>query len=136
MRTSIMTVGKNGTLEEERLTKFLANRIKAQMKIDYPKMKLSISTDYNSIRVHVIQNDKTIVAPGVDTSRDFMVIMSIDEDLRLNDLGKKIFKAMTEIIQPYLESDGDTYGDYGARPNIYYGLNVGKFEKPFTVVEK
>jgi len=146
--------------------KDIAKLLREYVKFVYPLWKFSITSDYNSIDVHVMEGPFFIYVPMEEAkqkirssgklsnyynndeaymleclTRDYDSPISqvnhyhIDEDYMLTDFAKLMFKDIDSFLVDYTRDDSDAMIDY-FNCNLYRNLSVGKWDKPFTVVEK
>lgn len=106
------------------------------VKYVYPTYKFSIRMEhYSSIEISLVEAPQNIFVEGVQEKYYQVNQYYIDDDHRLNALGKAVFKDIRDMLSSYNYDDSDSMSDY-FNTNFYYGLNVGRWDKPFQIVEK
>ena len=115
--------------------KDIAKIMREYVKSVYPTWKFSIRmAGYNSIHISVME------APvDVFTTEDHDSIQVnhyyIDNDERITEYCKMVLKDACSMLQSYNYDDSDSMSDYFST-NFYTTLEIGKWDKPFAVVDK
>ena len=122
-------------------TKEIAAKIREFVKLAFPDCKFSCTCEYYSmgstIHVALMEAPQAVLIDGHGERKDYIQINThyIDNEDRLTDYGKSIITAVNSFICSYRYDDSDGMIDY-FRTNFYYNVSVGKWDKPFKVVEK
>ena len=135
-------------------TKEIAANIRRYVKDVYPTWKFSVTSQYysggSSINISVMtapyeifdyDNDTThqqklkedMNSGGVDMQ--LHTIRSREQMKFLNDFGYTVLKDVYDQLMSYRYDDSDGMIDY-FDTNFYHSFNLGKWDKPFQVVEK
>lgn len=118
-------------------TKDIAQRIREYVKTSYPDCKFSITTHYASmcseIRVALMSGPYAALANGADHVQ--VNQYHIERDDRLTDWARAVLLDVNDFIKSYHWDDSDGMIDY-FDVNFYYDLDVGKWDKPYTVTNK
>ena len=109
-------------------TKEIAKIVREQLKRDFPTAKWSITTNYNEIRVHLMEYDKKV------SHEDYLTIGtgSWIADKPISDEGKVIFIRVKDLFDSFAIDDSDIMSDY-FHSNFTLLMYIGKPEKPFKV---
>lgn len=118
-------------------TKDIAQRIREYVKTSYPDCKFSITTHYASmcseIRVALMSGPYAAIVTGADHVQ--INQYHIERDERLTDWARAVLLDVNDCIKSYHWDDSDGMIDY-FDVNFYYGLDVGKWDKPYTITNK
>lgn len=144
--------------------KDIAKLLREYVKYVYPTWKFSITSTYNSVSVYVTEGpmspfcSKEEVFAKIKSSsyrmgnytdreindeinRAFEKVnhqvnhFYIDNDCYLSDFTKLMFEDINKFLKDYTRDDSDAMTDY-FDCNLYTTLGVGKWDKPFQIVEK
>lgn len=117
-------------------TKEIAKIVRKQLKEKFPMAKWSITTDYSKISVTLMEYDKEIVNKEKLTEGYANINhYQIERNRNLSNEGKALFIFVRDLVQSYNYNDSDVmrdYFDYG----FFFDLSIGKWDKPFQVVNK
>ena len=144
----------------------IAKLLREYVKMIYPTWKFSIISEYNAITVAVMEGPMTVFAPieesiqkGIRNGSILSMYQNdeaymrkcftekreeaysqlnpfyLDEDISLSDFAKAMFKDINSFLKDYTRDDSDSMIDYYSC-NLYVSLHIGKWNKPFKVVEK
>ncbi|PXV66842.1 hypothetical protein CLV62_104103 [Dysgonomonas alginatilytica] len=128
-------------------TKDIAKIVREYLKEKYPTYKFSITApDYNSLDIALLEAPQdVIVYDNLDDCQkkyynentlNFDVnYYHISKDDRLTELCREILQDAFDFAQTYNFNDSDAQIDY-FHTNFYNGMSIGKWDKPFKVVEK
>lgn len=122
-------------------TKDIAKLIREYIKIQYSNYKFSIQVDYNSINIALMEAPKNVFIDGNLSSyeNDHLYIQVnhyyIENNNKLTEECKQILIDIVTLVQSYNYDDSDSMIDY-FNTNFYIHLAVGKWDKPFSVVER
>ena len=113
-----------------------AKQIREDLKVRFPDLKFSVKSDYNSIRIALMQAPKSPFAGAYSTAtyRQINPYYIGDSEV-LNIYGKEIFKAVSEIVKKYHWDESRPEVDYFSCA-FYYSLNIGRWDKDFEVKAK
>lgn len=118
-------------------TKDIAQKIREHVKAAYPDCKFSITTHYASmcseIRVALMSGPYAAIVTGADHVQ--LNQYHIERDERLTDWARAVLIDVNDCIKSYHWDDSDGMIDY-FDVNFYYDLDVGKWDKPYTVTNK
>lgn len=120
-------------------TKDIAKNIRKYVKEIYPTYKFSITIETyaggSSIYVKLMEAPQNIFNEGFE--EDYMQInhYHIDRNKHLNEIGKSVLSDVYTQLLSYNYDDSDAQIDY-FNTNFYIHLGVGKWDKPFKIVEK
>lgn len=115
--------------------------IREGLRLMFPTMKYSVSfsTYSGGSSIHVTLMEAPFDPFADDQYREHGHLQvnqfHIDADDRLTDRAKDTMKKVNELIKSYQWDDSDGMIDY-FDVNFYYNINIGKWDKPFKVVEK
>lgn len=113
----------------------IAKIIRTGLKQMYPLCKFSVRTSHSdSISVYLMEANFN---PFACEPKGYYQINQyhIEKDENLSEQAKQLFVDVNCLIQSYNYDDSDAYIDY-FDTNFYYHLEIGKWDKPFMVVEK
>lgn len=121
-------------------TKDIAKLIRQELKEQFPDCKFSVTTDYfsggSSITVALMQAPfEAFTEEGKKKNKDGYHQVNeyyIEEDSYLTEQAKKTLQKAQQVMQQYNYSDCDGMIDY-FNVNYYTHLEVGKWDKPFTI---
>ena len=118
-------------------TKDIAQKIREYVKAAYPDCKFSITTHYASmcseIRVALMSGPYAALANGKDHKGVNQYY--VERDKELTDWARAVLIDINDYIRSYHYDDCDSMIDYFC-VNFYYDLAVGKWDKPYTVINK
>lgn len=118
-------------------TKDIAQKIREYVKAAYPDCKFSVTTHYASmcseIRVALMSGPYAAIVTGADHVQ--INQYHIERDERLTDWARAVLLDVNDCIKSYHWDDSDGMIDY-FDVNFYYDLDVGKWDKPYTVTNK
>lgn len=118
-------------------TKDIAQKIRGYVKAAYPDCKFSVTTHYASmcseIRVALMSGPYAAIVTGADHVQ--LNQYHIERDERLTDWARAVLIDVNDCIRSYHYDDCDSMIDYFS-VNFYYDLDVGKWDKPYTVTNK
>ena len=118
-------------------TKDIAQKIREYVKTAYPDCKFSITTHYASmcseIRVALMSGPYAALVNGKDHKGVNQYYVERVEEL--TDWARAVLLDVNDYIRSYHYDDCDSMIDYFC-VNFYYDLAVGKWDKPYTVINK
>lgn len=118
-------------------TKDVAQRIREYVKTSYPDCRFSITTHYASmcseISVALMSGPYAALVNGKDHKGVNQYY--VERDKELTDWARAVLLDVNDCIRSYHYDDCDAMTDY-FNVNFYYGLAVGKWDKPYTVTNK
>jgi hypothetical protein len=118
----------NDPLLVEGLSKDKVKEIRQTLKTEFPQIKFSITSDYNSITVAIMQAPINFLENSTRTDYEQLNPYLIENEFTGET--KDILLRIKEII--FAEQRELTYdGDYGSVPNYYANIHVGKWDRPF-----
>lgn len=120
-------------------TKDIADRVRAYVKEVYPIYKFSIRTECasmcSSIRIALTEAPHDVfVNPDIEGYKQLNHYHLANEN-NITELAKAIMIDIDAFICSYRYDDSDGMIDY-FDTNFYYDLEIGRWDKPFKVVEK
>lgn len=131
--------GWKGTRYNSHLTtKEIAAKIRNYCKVVYPTCKFSVTTEgncyYSAITISLMEAPFNAFT---DTINDYIQVNNyyVSEDERLTEKAKFIMQDVIEYANSYNYDDSDSMIDY-FDTNFYLHTNIGKWDKPFKVVER
>ncbi|MFA8998025.1 LPD29 domain-containing protein [Clostridioides difficile] len=117
-------------------TKDIAKIIRQYVKEVYPTYKFSITTSScRTIKISLMEAPCKIFNEGLETDYIEINRHSISCDNRLNSVGKSVLNDIYSLLKSYNYDDIDPMIDY-FDTNFYMYFSIGKWDKPFKVVEK
>lgn len=128
-------------------TKEIAKLVRTFCKIVYPNCKFSITSEYNSISVHLMEASFEVFANENDKYSHYMDGTTkltaniplnhyyIENDERLTEKAKIMLNNINSYLNSYNYDDSDSMTDYFDK-NFYEHLEIGKWDRPFKIVEK
>lgn len=127
-------------------TKDIAKLVKTFCKTVYPTCKFSITSDYHSINIYLMEANFEVFANESDkytryddgtklTANMQLNQFSILENKKLTERAKTMFYNIHEYLKSYNYDNSDAMTDY-FDTNFYEHLEIGKWDRPFKVVEK
>lgn len=120
-------------------TKDIAKNIRKYVKEIYPTYKFSITIEQysggSSIYVNLMEAPQNIFNEGYEEDDMQINHYSIDRNKYLNEIGKSVLSDVYTQLLSYNYDDSDAQIDY-FNTNFYIDLGVGKWDKPFKIVEK
>ena len=122
-------------------TKEIAKIMRTYVKEIYPTYKFSITVkDYSSIYISLMEAPHEVFTDKADNytleeGHTQVNHYSIENNKSMTELTKEVLKDVYNTLQSYNYDDSDAMIDYFDR-NFYIHLNIGKWDKPFKVVEK
>ena len=118
-------------------TKDVAQRIREYVKTSYPDCKFSVTTHCasmcSSIHVALMSGPYAALVNGADYVQVNQYY--IERDDRLTDWARAVLLDVNDCIKSYHWDDCDGMIDY-FDVNFYFDLDVGKWDKPYTVTNK
>lgn len=115
-------------------TKEIAKEIRQELKKEFPKFKFSVTSDYNSITVTLMEGPVSPFANDDQEGYEQLNHYYLEDDLRLKEGARKMLQKVNQIAnrENYDNSDHMTdYFDVG----FYFNLHIGKWDRPFKVVK-
>ncbi len=110
--------------------------VKKDLKIEFPDCKFSVTkkeyTGGGSITVALMEAPKNVFAEGITEVHSMIGLAGSSQ---LNEYGNKIAIRCNEILDSYNFDKSDIMTDY-FHVNFYGFVNIGKWNKPFKVVER
>lgn len=120
-------------------TKDIAERVRAYVKEAYPTYKFSIRTEYasmcSSIHVALMEAPEDVFVNPDREKYEQLNSYYLDKEEGITELGCEVMKDINDFICSYRYNDSDGMIDY-FDTNFYYYLEIGRWDKPFKVVEK
>jgi hypothetical protein len=120
-------------------TKDIAKNMRKYVKEIYPTYKFSITIETyaggSSIYVKLMEAPISIFNEGFEEDDIQVNHYNISNDSRLNSIGKSVLSDVYNQLLSYNYDDSDAMIDY-FNTNFYTHLGVGKWDKPFKIVEK
>lgn len=121
-------------------TKDIADRIRSYVKEAYPTYKFSVTCKYFSggseINVALMEAPVDVFVKMPERGEKYMELHHMRKDYEeLTPLANEILSDVNRFINSYRYDDSDGMIDYFST-NFYYDLAIGKWDKPFKVVEK
>lgn len=118
-------------------TKDVSIAVRAYLKATYPDCKFSVTTHYASMCSEI---SVSLMSGPYEALRDGKTNTQVNEyyierDTTLTDWSRAVMMDVNDCICSYRFSDCDGMIDY-FNVNFYYGLGVGRWDKPYTVVAK
>lgn len=113
----------------------IAKIIRDGVKLMYPLCKFSVrARDVNSINVYLMEANFN---PFAEHCREYYQVnqYNIRRDNNLCDQAKQLFEDINALVLSYNYDDSNCQIDY-FNTNFYYHLQIGKWDKPFKIVEK
>jgi DNA polymerase III sliding clamp (beta) subunit (PCNA family) len=122
--------------EQNRATKDIAKIVRTQLKKYWPTCKFSVTRDYNSMHIALMQSDFNPYSDSfIDDKENYSVTKSlIDYDGNLSSKGKELFKFIVKLTDYYNWDRSDTMTDY-SDVNFYLTTTIGKWDKPYKQVK-
>lgn len=110
------------------ISKERVSEIRKELKATFPEYKLSITTDYSTISIAILE------APHPLASKDYEQINIYYLD-RIEDTEKR---TVLEIIKNIANKGVKYYetGDYGTQPSHYTSITIGQWNRPFMMTIK
>lgn len=116
--------------------KDIAKIIRQYVKEVYPTYKFSITTSScRTININLMEAPCKIFNEGLETDYTQINHHYILYDNRLNSVGKSVLNDIYSLLKSYNYDDSDGMIDYFVT-NFYMNFRVGKWDKPFRIVEK
>ncbi|EQF22294.1 dnaJ domain protein [Clostridioides difficile CD160] len=119
--------------------KDIAKIIRRYVKEIYPSCKFSVtatsSRTCSTIDVSLMEAPFSVFNSGLEKNYIQVNHYNILADNRLNSVGKSILIDLYNILKSYHYDDSDGMIDY-FNTNFFMYLNIGKWNKPFRIVEK
>ena len=110
-----------------------AQKIRQDLKAELPGLKFSVKSDHNSIGIALMRAPKSVFVSGLpDAGYRQVNPYAVGESPVLNEYGKKIFKAVNEIVKRYHWDDSRAEVDYFSCA-FYFNFAVGRWDKTFGV---
>lgn len=120
-------------------TKDIAERVRAYVKEAYPTYKFSIRTEYasmcSSIHIALMEAPEDVFVNPDREKYEQLNSYYLDKEEGITELGRKVMEDINDFICSYRYNDSDGMIDY-FDTNFYYYLEIGRWDKPFKVVEK
>lgn len=119
----------------------IAKIIREYVKEKYPTYKFSITCDYNSIHIALMEAPQNIfISTNLNEYEKKGLYIQInrfhiEKETRIIELGREIMQDIRDFTQTYNFDDSDSQQDY-SHTNFYLYLAIGKWDKPFKIVEK
>lgn len=125
-------------------------KIRNFVKAVFPTSKFSVTRqNYHSFYICLMESPIPVFIPEEEfptiteigtpyhwnTSHHSVNHFWLNEDKILSEYGKFLFGLINDFIMSYNYDDSDSMSDY-FNTNFYYSLSVGKWDKPFKIVEK
>lgn len=122
--------------------KDISIKIREYVKSAYPDCKFSVTTHYASMcsEISVALTSapyEALKAENSDHGKGYRQInyYYVEKDEALTDYAKAVLSDVNDVIKSYRFDDSDGMIDY-FDTNFYYSLEVGRWNKPFTVNAK
>lgn len=117
--------------------KEITQKVRCFIKENFPILKFSVTRDRNSIVVSLMEANFN---PFTDENRlkkgyEQLNHTYLQTENRINDRAKEVFQRIYEYMKSYNYDDSDAMIDY-FNSNFYINLHIGKWDKPFKIVEK
>lgn len=125
----------------------IAKLVREYLKEKYPTYKFSVTVpDYNSLRIALMEAPQDVfIYENLNEydKKDYdknnlhfdVNYYHISKDDRLTELCREILQDAFDFAQTYNFDDSDAQIDY-FHTNFYNGMSIGKWDKPFKVVDK
>lgn len=119
----------------------ITKEIRAQLKKEFPKCKFSVTTQHGlEINIALMNAPESPLANGITYAQLNHYYIDFDERRghwmsngeALTEAGAKMLKRVVEIGQAENWDKSDIQSDY-FNVNYYFGLAVGKWDRPFVV---
>jgi len=140
--------GWEGSRYDHNLTvKDIAKLVKTFCKTVYPTCKFSITSDYHSINIYLMEtnfevfaNEEDKYSHYYDGTTKLTANMQLNqfyllENKKLTERAKTMFYNIHTYLNSYNYNDSDAMTDY-FDTNFYEHLEIGKWDRPFKIVEK
>jgi hypothetical protein len=121
--------------------KEIANEIRKSLKAEFPQCKFSVKTAYfaggQSLTVALMAAPFQVFVEGAKLHGNSYAQLNqyyLKDDSRLTEEAKEVLVRVLEISQKHNWDRSDTMTDY-FDVNYYLNLHVGKWDKPFEVIE-
>lgn len=128
--------GKN--YNSELSTKDIAKAIREYVKQKWRNYKFSVTSEYysmgSSIDVYLMEGPENVLI-NPEGSHESINQYYIDEDKKLTETGKAVFKDVIQFVDSYRYSDCDSMIDY-FHVNFYVHYSIGKYDRPYKVKQK
>jgi hypothetical protein len=128
---------KGSNYNSDLTMKDIAKLIREQLKKDHPTCKFSVTKEIYSMGASIHVSLISADFKAIKNDEEYLQLNQyhLENDDRITDEAKKVMLYVNQLVYSYNYDNSDSMTDY-FDTNFYLHLNIGKYNKPFTVTEK
>lgn len=123
------------TADKTKSCKEIGKEIRETIKKLYPKVKLSVVTDYNHISVYLLESpfNVTVLQETLNSGYTPVNRYYYETDERLTPKCIELFNEIDKVIKKYFWDESDSMTDY-FHCAFYFDYEIGKWDKHFKLI--